>query len=44
MTLDVHAQQVAAVGAAYAISFLERAPAHWVRPDLLFGRTRCWRS
>jgi hypothetical protein len=36
MTLDTHTKQVAAVGLAYAISLLERAPAHWIRPGLLF--------
>jgi hypothetical protein len=32
MTLDTHTKQVVAVGLAYAI----RAPAHWIRPGLLF--------
>jgi hypothetical protein len=36
VTLDEHAQQVAAVGLAYAISLLERAPPHFIRPGLLF--------
>ena len=36
MTLDTHGKQVVAVGLAYAISILERAPAHWIRPGLLF--------
>jgi hypothetical protein len=36
MTLDTHTKQVVAVGLAYAISILERAPAHWLRPGLLF--------
>jgi hypothetical protein len=36
MTLDAHTKQVVAVGLAYAISILERAPAHWIRPGLLF--------
>jgi hypothetical protein len=38
MTLDTHVKQVVAVGLAYAISILERAPAHWIRPGLLFDR------
>jgi hypothetical protein len=36
MTLDTHTKQVVAVGLAYAICILERAPAHWIRPGLLF--------
>lgn len=36
MTLDTHTKQVAAVGLAYAIGFLERTPSHWLRPGLLF--------
>ena len=36
MTLDTHGKQVVAVGLACAISILERAPAHWIRPGLLF--------
>jgi hypothetical protein len=36
MTLDAHTKQVVAVGLAYAISLLERAPANWIRPGLLF--------
>jgi hypothetical protein len=36
MTLDTEAKQVVAVGLAYAISLLERAPANWLRPALLF--------
>jgi len=36
MTLDTHGKQVVAVGLGYAISILERAPAHWIRPSLLF--------
>ena len=36
MTLDTHGKQVVAVGLGYAISILERAPAHWIRPGLLF--------
>ena len=36
MTLDTHRKQVVAVGLAYGISILERAPAHWIRPGLLF--------
>ena len=36
MTLDTHTKQAVAVGLAYAISILERAPAHWIRPGLLF--------
>jgi hypothetical protein len=36
MTFDEHMRQVTAVGIAYAISLLERAPAHWIRPGLLF--------
>jgi hypothetical protein len=36
VTLDTNAQQVAAVACSYAISILERAPAHWLRPGLLF--------
>jgi hypothetical protein len=35
MTLD-HAKQVVAVGLAYAITILERAQAHWIRPGMLF--------
>jgi len=35
MTLDTHGKQVVAVGLAYAISILERAPAHWIRAGLL---------
>ena len=37
MTLDAHTKEVAAVGLAYAISILERAPAQFIRPDLLLG-------
>jgi hypothetical protein len=36
VTLDEHGKQVVAVGLAYAIAFLERAPANWLRPALLF--------
>jgi hypothetical protein len=36
MTLDQHSKQLAAVGLAYAIGFLERTPSHWLRPGLLF--------
>ena len=36
MTLDAHTKQVVAVGLGSAISILERAPAHWIRPGLLF--------
>jgi hypothetical protein len=36
MTLDTDTKQVAAVGLAYAISILERAPANWLPPGLLF--------
>jgi hypothetical protein len=36
VTLDEHGKQVGAVGLAYAIALLERAPANWLRPALLF--------
>ena len=36
MTLETNTKQVVAVGLAYAISILERAPAHWIRSGLLF--------
>jgi hypothetical protein len=36
MTLDAHTKQVVAVGLAYAISLLERAPPHFIRAGLLF--------
>jgi hypothetical protein len=36
MTLDAHTTQVVAVGLGSAIIILERAPAHWIRPGLLF--------
>ena len=36
MTLDTNGKQVVAVGLAYAVALLERAPAHWIRPGLLF--------
>jgi hypothetical protein len=36
MKLDTETKQVAAVGLAYGISILERAPANWLRPALLF--------
>jgi hypothetical protein len=36
MTLDHHGKQVVAVACSYAISILERAPANWLRPGLLF--------
>jgi hypothetical protein len=36
MTLDTHTKQVVAVGLAYGIALLERTPANWVRPCLLF--------
>jgi hypothetical protein len=29
-------RQVVAIALAHAISLLERAPAHWIRPGLLF--------
>jgi hypothetical protein len=32
MKLDTDTKQVAAVGLAYGISILERAPANWLRP------------
>jgi hypothetical protein len=36
MTLNAHIKRVVAVGLAYAIIILERAPAHWISPGLLF--------
>jgi len=36
VTLDTNAQQVVAVACSYAISILERAPANWLRPALLY--------
>jgi hypothetical protein len=36
MTLDHQGKQVAAVACAYAVALLERAPANWLRPALLF--------
>jgi hypothetical protein len=36
MTLDTDTKRVAAVGLAYGISILERTPANWLRPGLLF--------
>jgi hypothetical protein len=36
MTIDAHTKQVVAVGLAYAISILERAPTHWISAGLLF--------
>jgi hypothetical protein len=36
VTLDFDSKQVAALGLAYAISLLERAPANWLRPALLY--------
>jgi len=36
MTLDADTKQVVAVGLAYAIGLLERAPPHFIRPGLLY--------
>jgi hypothetical protein len=36
VTLDTHQRQVAAVALAYAVSFIERVPPHWIRPGLLY--------
>jgi hypothetical protein len=36
MTLDTDTKQVAAVACSYAVALLERAPANWVRPGLLY--------
>jgi hypothetical protein len=36
MTLDTDTKQVAAVACSYAVALLERAPANWLRPALLY--------